>query len=129
MFKKCKIPGGINATHLCLIPKSANTRKVNDFRPIACCNLIYKGIAKVIANRLKKVIDPIISQNQNAFIPGRHIQENLLLAHELVRGYGRKHGSKSCMIKLDLKGAYDNVNWQCLMMLLKRIGVPEKTRS
>lgn len=61
----------------------------------------------------------LVCTNQNAFIPGRHIQENLFLAHKLVRGYGRKRGTKSCAIKMDLKGAYDNVNWFALMLLLK----------
>lgn len=57
------------------------------------------------------------------------MQEYLLLAHELVRGYARKNRRKSCAIKIDLKGAYDNMNWNSLMLLFKRIGVPNKIRG
>lgn len=60
-----------NYTHVCLIPKVKTPENMTDLRPIALCNVIYKICAKVVANRLKKILSDIISPFQSAFIPGR----------------------------------------------------------
>ena len=56
---------------------------MSDFKPIALCKIVYKIIAKVIANRLKTILPSIISDNQSAFIPGKFITDNIMLAFEL----------------------------------------------
>lgn len=81
----------------------------------------------MLANRSKEVIAELVSSNQSAFLPGRCIQDNLLLAHEMVREYNRNHVSRKCAIKVDIKGAYDSVNWHALMLLTRHLGSPEKT--
>ena len=50
------MPESINTTFICLIPKNKNPKKVSDFRPISLCNVIYKLIAKVVINQLKKFL-------------------------------------------------------------------------
>lgn len=74
-----------NATLITLIPKCPHPSKVRDYRPIACCNLIFKCISKVIAERLKKCLPHLNSWNQSAFVEGRQILDNILLAQEIVR--------------------------------------------
>lgn len=73
------------------------------YRPISCYNLLYKAISKSVANKLSKVVNSMVSFNQNVFILGRQIHENLIFAHELIRGYNRKNMSKKCAIKFDSK--------------------------
>lgn len=68
----------------------------------------------------------MISRNQSAFIPGRNIAENVLLAQELVRNYHRKDGKRRCTLKIDLMKAYDSVNWDFIIHCLACLGFPGK---
>jgi hypothetical protein len=72
----------INVTNIALVSKKKNPSRVIDFRPISLCNVVYKLIANVLANRHKRVLGKIISLNQSAFIPGRPITDNVLIAFE-----------------------------------------------
>ena len=59
-------PRGLNETYICLIPKVKNPQKITEFRPISLCNVLYKIIAKVLANRLKRVLALVIDESQSA---------------------------------------------------------------
>ena len=72
----------INHTFITLIPKVKNSENVSEFRPISLCNVIYKIISKVLANRLKPILNDIISESQSAFIADRLITDNVLIAFE-----------------------------------------------
>ena len=57
---------------------------MKDWRPIALCNVVYKIVAKVLANRLKLVLDKCISNSQSDFVPGRSILDNAMAATEII---------------------------------------------
>lgn len=116
----------INCATLILLPKVANPDTVKDYRPIACCKILYKLIAKVITGRMQKVMNHIISDSQAGFIPRRRIADNIILAHELVKSYNMKHISPRCMIKMDLQKAYDSVEWIYLEQVLEGLDFPKK---
>lgn len=77
-----------NSTAITLIPKVICPQSLNDFRPISCCNVIYKMISKILSGRLKGILTDIIQLNQLAFIPRRKIADNVLLAHKLLELLG-----------------------------------------
>ncbi|GKD74119.1 hypothetical protein Tco_1332401, partial [Tanacetum coccineum] len=77
-FLNGKLLGEINATIIALVPKVEVPNKVSEFRPIACCNVIYKSISKILTNRIKAGLQKVVNINQSAFILGRHIQDNIL---------------------------------------------------
>nr|GEV40416.1 hypothetical protein [Tanacetum cinerariifolium] len=79
-FSFGKLLGELNATIISLIPKITTPMLVTDFRPIACCNVVYKCISKVISEGIKGCLDKLINKNESAFIPGRLIHDNILLA-------------------------------------------------
>jgi hypothetical protein len=81
-----------NHTFIALIPKQLGPFSVNHFRPISLCNIIYKIIAKILANRLKGLLHHFISPYQSAFVPSRSIQDNSILAHELLHTLKNKKG-------------------------------------
>ncbi|GJW93082.1 RNA-directed DNA polymerase, eukaryota, reverse transcriptase zinc-binding domain protein [Tanacetum coccineum] len=101
-FLTRKLLGEVIATLIAPVPKSMTPQKVFDFRPIACCNVIYKCISKILTNWIKSTFSQIMDDNQSAFIPGRAITDNILLTQELLKGYNyimKRFGFPSKMIE------------------------------
>ena len=101
----------INKTFLVLNPKKSQATTLSDFRPISLCNVVYKTISKIIADRVKDVVPNIISPLQSAFLKGRVITNNYIIAHEVIHSFKTKKKSKSKGIKLDMAKVYDRMKW------------------
>ncbi|GJT56960.1 putative RNA-directed DNA polymerase, eukaryota, reverse transcriptase zinc-binding domain protein [Tanacetum coccineum] len=80
---KAPDPDGANSSFFTLIPKVNNPIFIKDFRPISLIGIHYKIIAKILANRLSKVIDKIVSIEKSAFILGRQILDGPLILSEI----------------------------------------------
>lgn len=111
-----------NAANLALIP---NASLPTDFRPISCLNTVYKVISKLLAARLKEILPLMISKSQSAFLPGRLLAENVLLATDLVNGYNSQTTTPRGMLKVDLRKALDCVRWVFILASLRALNVPE----
>ncbi|XP_074314331.1 uncharacterized protein LOC141649543 [Silene latifolia] len=119
-------PGEFNNTNIVLTPKKKAPDKIRDFRPISQCNvvyrlgkMVYKLVAKVLANRLKLFLSEIISENQSAFTPGRLITDNVLIAFEMFHHMKNSRQNDGFMaVKLDMAKAYDRVEWRFLRRVL-----------
>jgi hypothetical protein len=122
------IPAGWNDTIVVLIPKVQNPERVRDLRPISLCNVVYKLVSKVIANRLKIVLGDIISPNQSAFVPERVISDITILAYERTHFMKRRRSGKThyMAVKLDMSKAYDRVEWLFLKVVMLQLGFCEE---
>lgn len=98
---------------------------MKDFRPIACCNMLYKIISKLVANRLKKALPEMIELNQTAFVKDRLLLENIVLATELVKDYHKDSIPTRCAIKFDISKAFDTVQWEFIMVTLWAMKFPD----
>ena len=78
-------------------------------------------LAKVLANRLKKVIGKVVSSYQNVFVMGRQILDASLIANEVIDSW-QKRKEKGLIYKLDIETAYDSINWQFLMKVMQKMG-------
>ena len=115
-----------NHTNICLIPKTDRPEEASQFQPISLCNVIYKIISKIISNRLKPILKSIVSPFQNAFVPGRLMADNCLIAHELVGGIKQRTKGKLQLaaLKINMFKAYDKVDWAFLEWLLTHMQIP-----
>ena len=114
----------INHTFINLIPKVSNLENVSKFRPISLCNVIYKIISKVIANRLKPFLNSIVSEAQSAFIANRLITDNILIVFESLHYMKTQSSGREgfMTLKLDMSKAYDRVEWSFLEKIMLKMG-------
>ncbi|WOL07716.1 hypothetical protein Cni_G16463 [Canna indica] len=114
------IPFEWNKIIITSIPKCQNPNRVKDFRPIALCNMSYRILTKLLANRLKVCLPTLIFKEQSAFIKGRSIHNNILVTQEMAHSIFSFKSKKSYIIvKLDLEKTYDFLSWDAILLVLE----------
>ncbi|KAH9724860.1 putative reverse transcriptase/RNA-dependent DNA polymerase [Citrus sinensis] len=93
-------------------------------RPIALCNVIYKIVSKMLANRMKLVLNSVISEAHSAFVPGRAITDNIIVSSEIMHFLKRKRQGKHgiAALKIDMTKAYDRIEWGFLQDMMLKLG-------
>lgn len=112
----------MNETTFVLVPKRRVSTSIKHFRPISLRNVVYKILSKALTNRLRPVLEHNISVNQGAFVPGRSIQDNIIIAQEGLHSLKRRYRglTGNIAMKLDMYKAYDCVNWEFLMQVMAK---------
>ncbi|GKV22646.1 hypothetical protein SLEP1_g32498 [Rubroshorea leprosula] len=125
---KGKLVKGSNESFVVLIPKTNNPERIEEYRPISLIGIMYKILSKLLANRLRQVLDGVIGETQMAFIAGRQLPDGVVIANEVLDD--AKKSKKKCFVfKADFEKAYDNVNWGFLDFMMRKLGFGEKWRS
>lgn len=107
-FNSRSMAKGVNKIFLVLIPKVQHAVTFTQFRPISLCNFLYKIVSKILTNRLGPFLSRIISPNQGAFVEGRWITENTVIAHKVVQKVRKHKGMNGLMVvKIYLQKTYD----------------------
>lgn len=123
-FVSGNLPTATNSTILTLIPKFLGASSVKDYMSISCCNTTYKVISKILVSKLKPILPMVILPNQSAFIKGRLLLENCLLASEIVSGDHKNKGSKRLTLKVDIAKAFDSIKWDFIIASLNSLDLP-----
>ncbi|XP_043714817.1 uncharacterized protein LOC122663178 [Telopea speciosissima] len=123
-FKTGCIAKELNRTYICLIPKVGAPETADQFHPISLCNVAFKIITKLVADRLHGILDQLIASNQSAFIPNRLISDNVMVAHEMFHYIKKqKRGKQNFLaLKHDMRKAYDRLEWNFVEGMLLRMG-------
>lgn len=114
----------INFKKIILILKTEGVNDISMFLPISLCLILYKIISKVLVNHLKTMLNTCINEAQGAFVLGRLISDNVLVAYELMHSLKRKRFRKkgSFSLKLDMSKTYDCVEWIFLEGMMFHMG-------
>ncbi|XP_043709024.1 uncharacterized protein LOC122658177 [Telopea speciosissima] len=123
-FTSGVLPKELNSTLIYLIPKVPSPEHAEQFHSISLCNTAVKVISKIFSDRLKSMLNDVISPYQSAFVPDRLISDNVFLAHEIFHYIKRQKRDKKKLlgIKLDMKKAYDRMEWPFIKESLIRMG-------
>ncbi|KAG6466890.1 hypothetical protein ZIOFF_075312 [Zingiber officinale] len=124
-FRGAELPRGMASTTIVLIPKVDSAQRWRDFRPISLCNVSYKIISKLMAQRMASVLGKVISPAQSGFVPGRLISDNILMAQELDHKLNYHIRGGNLILKLDMAKAYDRVQWGVLFRVMVAFGFSE----
>jgi len=124
-FRQSKpFPNRCNRTQIVLIPKISKPDKITNLEPNALCNVLYKILAKTLVNRIKPLLQKLISKAQCVFVLSRLISDNLLHAYESQHYINRKNQGKSKVVgmNLNMSKTYDRVSWDMVKWELRRLG-------
>ncbi|KAF7844182.1 ribonuclease H [Senna tora] len=126
-FQSAIMDPKLNNSYITLIPKINAPQNFKDFRPISFANVSYKLVSKIMCNRLKVFLTDIIAPNQSAFLKGRLISDNILLATEVMHKIRSTRNGRTgwCALKLDIHKAYDKLSWNFIEAVLRCMSFPE----
>ena len=127
-FEQNRFVRSLNSTFLVLIPKKGDAVDIKDIRPISIVGGLYKILAKVLANRLKRVVGKVVLEAQNAFVEGRQILDAALITNEAVDEMLRRKES-GVLCKLDIEKAYNHLDWDFLLKMTTKMGIGSKWTS
>ena len=127
-FNHSAIPGSVTKGVITLLKKGGRHvwEGLDDYRPITLLNTELKILARVLANRLQRVISDLIGPEQTFAVKGRSIQDNLHLIREVLEGI--EDDTEAALISLDQSKAFDRVNHRFLASVLETAGFKPEFR-
>ena len=121
-FAQGVIPGCVTQGVITLLKKGGQHvgEGLDDYRPITLLNAELKIFARVLANRLQRVISDLIAPEQTFAVKGRSIQDNLHLIREVLEGI--EDDTEAALISVDQSKAFDRVDHRFLASALETAG-------
>ncbi|XP_072081146.1 uncharacterized protein [Arachis hypogaea] len=127
-FQSAKLPNDANVTWVTLALKFVGAKEIKDFRPISMVGCVYKVISKVLVRRMRTVMPDLVGETQSAFVKGRKIHDDALIACETVQ-WLKTRRKQAAIIKLDFQKAYDRVRWSFVDLVLQKMGFGQRWKN
>lgn len=121
-FVGVPVPKRISSTLMVLLPKKPCPTSFGEYRPISLCNFVNKIFTRILCDRLRDLLPTLIMDEQSAFVRGRDISDNVLMAQEMLQHLDKRVRGHNVMFKLDMMKAFDRVSWNFLHRLLAKFG-------
>lgn len=121
----CVLLRDSNASFIALVPKVDDPQSLGEFRLISLVSCLYKIFAKLLANRLMKVLNGVIDQKQNTFLKDRYLLHSTLVVNEVIDD-ARREKKEYLFFKANFEKANDLVCWDLLFYKLRRLGFGDK---
>ncbi|VFQ98006.1 unnamed protein product [Cuscuta campestris] len=128
-FIGINLPKSYGSTFLSLIPKIDNPKSFGDYRPISLSTFMSKVNTRILADRIQQLLPKIISSEQTGFQTGMGVDEQILLVEEMVHKIDSKIRGGNVIIKLDMAKAFDNLEWDYIQGILKKLGFLEHNQG
>ncbi|GJX94035.1 putative RNA-directed DNA polymerase, eukaryota, reverse transcriptase zinc-binding domain protein [Tanacetum coccineum] len=122
------IPRGCNSSFIALVPKKQDPLYINDYRLISLIGCQYKVIAKVLANRLQKVVHSVVSEVQTAYVKGRQIIDGPLTVNKII-SWASKRNERLFLFKVDFEKEFDSLDWNFLDNVMQQMGFSHNWRK
>ncbi|XP_026396607.1 uncharacterized protein LOC113291271 [Papaver somniferum] len=122
-FSSKNMSRSLKKTYISLIPKIKKTSSPSEFRPISLCNTSYKIVSKILVSRMRQLMDRIISPYQAAYVSGRLINDNTIIAHEIIHSMKKKEGEGGWLaLKLDMSKSFYRLEWSFILKVMRSFG-------
>ena len=121
-YEKGKLSVTLRQSIINCIPKGDKPRQyLKNWRPISLLTVLYKLLSSVLANRIKAVLDFLISRSQCGFIQGCYIGEATRLIYD-VMNYTENKQIDGLLMLIDFEKAFDSISWNFLYNVLEYLG-------
>jgi hypothetical protein len=127
-YGNVSLPKSFSSYFVALIPKVNSPLALNEYHHISLLGCLYKLVAKVLAKRLAKVMDPLVASTQSTFLKGRFLVDGVMVVNEIV-DFAKKTDKDCLIVKVDFEKAYDSVEWSFLEYMLGRFGFGAKWKQ
>ena len=120
-----KKPEQWSMLNLIPIPKSGDLRDGKNYRGICLSSIVAKTYNRMLLNRIRPHIDPVLRINQNGFRPGRSTVSQILALRRIIEEIKNKN-LRAALVFIDFKKAFDTVHRGKMLDILRAYGVPER---
>lgn len=126
VFATARVPDEWLPSYIVLIPKINEAEKPKYYRPITVGNITYRLLMKLVAQRLQPHMKNLISTEQTAFLKGRNITDNTILAREIIHSFNSSsYNEEAFMLKADVNKAFDTVQWHFIYAAMQAVNFPK----
>ena len=123
-----QMPEQLGTLNLLPLPKSGDLSKTGNYRGIALTSLVMKLINRMILNRMRPVIDPLLRGNQSGFRPGRSTVTQVLALRRVIEEI-KKNNLPAVMVFIDFCKAFDSISHDTMFKILRAYGIPPRMLS